>query len=27
VEEMIEGRSLSMEQVWPHIIMRARLGA
>jgi predicted O-methyltransferase YrrM len=26
VEEMIEGRGLSMEQVWPHIIMRARLG-
>jgi predicted O-methyltransferase YrrM len=25
VEEMIEGRSLSMEQVWPHVIMRARL--
>jgi predicted O-methyltransferase YrrM len=25
VEEMIEGRGLSMEQVWPHIIMRARL--
>jgi predicted O-methyltransferase YrrM len=27
VEEMIEGRGLSMEQVWPHIVMRARLEA
>ena len=25
VEEMIEHRHLSMEQVWPHIILRARL--
>jgi len=25
VEEMIEGRGLSIEQVWPHVILRARL--
>ena len=25
VEEMIEGRHLSIEQVWPQVIMRARL--
>jgi hypothetical protein len=25
VEEMIAGRDISMEQIWPHIVMRARL--
>ncbi len=27
VEEMVAGRDISMEQVWPHVVMRARLEA